>query len=397
MKTKIQQLKDSESELEVELEKDELKEYLRKAGNNLSGLFQVDGFRPGKAPLDVLRQKIGDQKILEEALELAVADSLAKALEKEKIRIISSSDLKIIKNTPELLRYSVKILAFPEVQLGEYKNFGIAPRPVEVEDGEVERVLSYLLKSRAVLKESEESAKKGDHLEIDFEVASGNAAIEGGQSRNHPFILGEGNFIPGFEDQLLGLKSGDSRKFSLVAPADYYQKDIAGKKLDFSVTVRTIKTVTLSKPDDEFARSVGNFQSLKELRESLAEGLKLEKEQKEKGRVRLHILDKINETTRIKIPAKLIERQLDEMIANFDHSLHQRGLELSLYLAQLKKTQTDLRKEWAAQAEKQIRQALILKEIGYREKIMANEEEDALWRQKIFEFLEKANKQKLSQ
>lgn len=303
MKTKIQQLKDSESELEVELEKDELKGYLEKAGKNLSGLFQVDGFRSGKVPLDILRQKIGDKKILEEALELAVTDSLAKALQNEGIKIISSSDLKIVKNTPEQLQYSVKILIFPEVQLGEYKNFGIAPRPVEVKDDEIEQVLNYLLKSRA------------------------------------------------------------------------------GSKPD-------------SKLDDEFAGSVGNFSSLEELRESLAEGLKLEKEQKERERVRLQILDKINETTKMKIPAKLVEQQLDEMVANFDRSLHQRGMELSLYLAQLKKTQADLRKEWSAQAEKQIRQALILKEIGRREEIkvdMVSEEGDALWRQKVFEFLEKVN------
>ncbi len=423
MLTKVKQLKDCESEMFVELEKEELQGYIRKTGEEISKLVQIDGFRAGKVPLDVLRKNIGDQKILEESLELAVTDSLAKALKKEKLEIISSSDLKVAENTPDSLKYSIKILVFPKVQLGSYKDFNIAKKEVKVEDKETENTIAYLLKSHTQYKESDTPAENGNHLEIDFEVMHNGQAVEGGKSENHPLILGKGNFIPGFEDRLVGLKKGETKTFSLEAPKDYYQKDVAGKKLDFKVTVKSVKTGRVPELTDEFTKTLGNFSSAKELKNSVAEGLRAEKEQKEKDRIRLEILDKIDKSSEIKIPEKLVEEQLEGMVKNFDQSLHERGMELALYLAHIKKTEDDLKKEWRTQAEEQIRRGLIMREIGKRENIQAsgseveeatgallskylvagNEKsnidpaklkqkaEDAILHEKIFEFLERNN------
>ncbi|HEY4484245.1 MAG TPA: trigger factor [Candidatus Paceibacterota bacterium] len=423
MLTKIKELKNSEAELWVELDEEDLKHYLKKTGEKLSEVVQVDGFRSGKIPFDVLRKNIGDQKILEEALEFAVTDSLANALRKEKLEVISSSDLKVTENTPTQVKYSIKLLLFPEVKLGEYKGLEVSKKEVSVEEKEIEETMTKILESRMVFKEFEGPAQNGHHLEVDFEVSDAGKLIDGGKSENHPLILGKGGFIPGFEDNLIGLKKGETKNFSLKSPDDYYQKTIAGKVLDFKVTVKSIKTGTIPDLNIEFFKTLGNFQSSEDLKNSIRSALKTEKEQKEKDRLRLEILDRVDKKSEMSIPPKLIEEQLEAMVANFDDNLHQQGMELSLYLAQVKKTRDDLKKNWYKQAESQIRRGLIMREIGKRESVKISEQEaqeatdslvaryltsapdkqgpdiekikqragDALLHEKIFEFLEKVN------
>lgn len=375
MQTKLKPTTGSQAELEVELNKEELKEYLEKASETLSQAISVAGFRPGKVPFEVLRKEIGDPKILEEALEMAVVSSLAKAAEKEKLEVMASSELKILTNTADQLRYAVKLMLYPEVKLGGYTGLKLAKKKVEAEEKEIKEAIQYILKSRAIYQGFDGPAEDGHHLEIDFEVATGGQAIEGGKSEKHPFVLGKGNFIPGFEEQLKGLKKGETKEFSLTAPADYYQKSLAGKKLDFKVTVKSVKTVTVPELDGHFIKSLGKFESEEELKKNIAEGIKAEKEAKESERVRGEILNKIETVSKIDLPEKMVEQQLDAMITNFDRNLHAQGMELSLYLAHLKKSQEDLRKEWRKQAEKQIRHSLILREIGKKEKIKVSDEE----------------------
>jgi len=422
--TRLKPVGNSQAELEVELNKEELKEYLEKASENLSQAVSIAGFRPGKAPFEVLRKEIGDQKILEEALEMAVVSSLAKAAQKEKLEVMASSELKIMANTAELLRYAVKLTLYPEVKLGEYKNLKLQKKKVAVEDKEIKEAIQYILKSRAAYQDFAGPAENGHHLEIDFEVGAAGQPIEGGKSENHPFVLGKGNFMPGFEEQLLGLKKGEAKEFSLEAPKDYYQKSLAGKKLDFKIKVKALKTVTIPELNSDFIKSLGRFESEEELRKNIVEGIRAEKEQKETEHFRIEVLNKIDLVSKIEVPEKMIERQLDALIANFDRNLHAQGMELSLYLAHLKKSQDDLRKEWRGQAEKQIRQSLILREIGKKENIKVSEEEieqaagglmmpyaergedqskinmeeikqqagEVIFREKIFQFLEAQNK-----
>lgn len=373
---KLKPIANSQKELEVELNKEELREYLEKASETISQAVSIAGFRPGKAPFEVLRKEVGDKKILEEALEMAVVGSLAKATQKEKLEVMASSELKIMANTADLLRYSVKLMLYPEVKLGDYKNLNLEKKKeVKVEDQEILEAIKYILKTRATYQEFDGPAEKDHHLEINFEIGVGGQPVEGGKSENHPFVLGKGNFIPGFEDQLIGLKQGEAKEFSLDAPDDYYQKNLAGKKLDFKVTVKSIKAVLIPELNDDFIKSLGRFSSEEELKKNIAEGIKAEKEQKETERQRVEILEKIDAGSKIDLPEKIIEQQLDALIANFDQNLHAQGMELSLYLVHLKKSQDDLRKEWRGQAEKQIRQSLILREVGRRENIKVSEQE----------------------
>ena len=396
MQTKVKLLKDSEAELFVELDKEELREYLKKTGEKISGLVKFDGFRPGKTPLDVVRKEVGDEKILEEALELAVTASLSKALKKERLEVVSSSGLAISENTVESLKYSIKLLLFPEVKLGSYKNLGLAKKDIKIEDKEIDTAVESLLKMRTEYKDFDGPAERGHHLEIDFTVTESGRLIEGGESKNHPLILGSGGFIPGFEEELIGLKKGENKTFSLQAPKDYYQKSIAGKKLDFKATIKSVKSGKPPELNEDFVKSLGRFNSVDDFKGMVAENLKMEKKRRETDRLRLEILEKVNKTSEVKVPAKMLQEQLESMIANFDKSLHEKGMELGLYLAHLKKTQEDLKKEWHSEAENQVRRGLIMREIAKREGIKVGEDEgegegDLLLHEKIFEFLEKEN------
>ena len=429
MITKVNLLKDSEAELFVELNKEELQEYLKKTGEKISGLVRVDGFRPGKTPLDVVRKEIGDKKILEEALELAVTASLSKALKKENLEIVSSSDLAVNENTAESLKYSIKLLLFPEIKLGNYKNLNVAKKDVQVEDREVDNAIASLLKLHTEYKDFNGLAEKGHHLEIDFTVTENGRLIEGGESKNHPLILGNGGFVPGFEEELVGLKKGETKTFSLQVPKDYYQKSVTGKKLNFKVAIKSIKIGAVPELTDEFIKNLSSFNSVENFKAVVTENLRSEKQQKETDRLRLEILEKVNKNSEIKVPAKMLREQLEAMVVNFDKSLHEKGMELGLYLAHLKKTQEDLKKEWHAEAENQIRRGLIMREVAKRENIKVDEDEvqkatnsllarnmlaggglstsseidaekvkqkagDLLLHEKIFEFLEKQNVEK---
>ena len=212
-------------------------------------------------------------------------------------------------------------------------------------------------------------------VEIDFEVTSNGLPVEGGVSKNHPVIVGDNKFIPGFEDQLLGMKEGEEKKFSLIAPKDYFHKAVAGKELDFEVKV--IKVEEIQKPalSDEFARSLGQFEGLHDLERNVSEGILDEKKNKEQQRLRIEILSGILAKSKIDLPKDMINERLNEMVVKFDNDLHLKGMELSIHLAHLNKTEDDLRKDWRPEAEKQVAFALILKKIAKDNNIKPTPEE----------------------
>ncbi|MBI2670293.1 MAG: trigger factor [Candidatus Yanofskybacteria bacterium] len=368
-------LKNSQVELIIDLNKDDLLLYAVETEKRLAREIKVEGFRPGKAPKEMVRKKIGEQAIREEALNLAVKSSLAKILSEEKLDVMEQSDFKIKENSADKLIYQIILTVFPEIKLGGYKDLAVKRNPVSVNEAEVKNVLQEIVVSRTILKEVKRPAQLGDRVVVDFTVKDQGVLIEGGKSENHPVTLGENNFIPGFESQIIGLEAGEKKNFSLRVPMDYYQKSIVGKELDFEVALKRVEEKTVPKLDDDFVKSLGHFGSLKELEVNVKQGLTLEKETKEKDRVRLAILKQIVDKTRVEMPMSLIEKRLDSMIQGLDNELHEKGMELGLYLAHIKKTQDDLRYEWRGKAEEQAKMSLVARAIAKEEKIKVSEEE----------------------
>jgi len=370
-----EKIKEGEIKLTISLDKEDLKEYIEEAEEEVVNSAEIKGFRRGKAPKDIVVKKIGEIKIREIAMEKAIHGSFSNAIEKEELDFIQTLNLNVVENGPDSLKYEASVLVFPDIELGDYENIEIEAKTIKVEEKDINEAIEYIKKSRTKFKDVDRDSQKGDRVEISFEVRHKDEIIEGGKSDNHPLILGEGKFIPGFEDEILGLKIGEAKEFSLEVPKDYHFKPIAGEKIDVKTTLNKIQEVILPEINDDFVKSLGNFSSVKELEENIKKGLTQEKEIKEKERQRGVLIELIVERSKVTVPDALIERQLDMMLQSFDQNLHRQGLELSLYLAQLKKSQEDLKKDWRDQAEKQVKASLVLRAIRQKENILVDESE----------------------
>lgn len=371
----LKKIDQNQTELTVELIKEDLKTYIDKTESEFGRDLQVDGFRKGKVPKDLLKKNLDAKQVLEASLDLAMKDSMAKVIDEEKLDVLDASKLEIKENTADKLVYKVVLTIFPEVKVQDFSKFKVATRTVQVEQKDIDETLETIRSTRSILHDKEGVVENGNRVEVDFEVRHNGQILEGGISKNHPLIIGGKNFIPGFEDNLVGMKKDEEKTFSLVAPKDYYIKKIAGEKLDFTVRVSSIKSVELPKIDDAFVKGLGNFQDLSQLVDNIRNGIAEEKKLKEKQRVRLEIINYIVKNSSIAIPEIFVNQQLDSMIGNLDRDLHSNGMELGLYLAQMGKTQDDLRKEWREEAEKQVKIVMILHKIARDNKISASHEE----------------------
>ena len=421
-------LENSQLELTVDLDEKDLKNYIAEVEKHLANNLKLEGFRVGKVPPDIARKHLGPEIISQEALTFAVQSSLTEALEKEKLDLIdypTGQDFKIQENSSKKLTYRVVLTVFPEIKLGKYTGLDLKRKESVVNEPEIKKVLHDLQELRTQRHNVDRPAQIGDRVEIDFSITTNGKEIPSGKSQNHPLVLGKDIFIPGFEEQIVCMKANDKKNFSLKVPDDYYQKDISGKEIEIELTVKKIENLVKSNLDNDFAKSLGNFNNLQELEDNIRQGLTLEKEAKEKDKLRIEILNQIVSQSSFSVPQFLVEKRLNSLIQEFDQELHQKGMELGPYLAHIKQTQDGLRKEWRTKAESQVKMSLVARAIGQSEKIKISDEEitqelavladnyakqgiledlqntdpqvikskihDLLFNEKVFDFLEKNN------
>ena len=249
-----------------------------------------------------------------------------------------------------------------EVKLGNYKGLKVKKNKLEVKEEEIKKSLDYLQNSRAKIITVNRSCKKGDRVEIDFEIRQGGVKVENGTSKNHPLILGQGHFLPGFEEKLEGMKDNQEKEFSL-------------KNFDIKVKMNLVQERQLPKINDDWAKSLGNFDCLATLKKSIEQGLFQEKEIKEKQRIKIELIEKVAQDSKIQIPDVLVEQELERMLNEFKASITSMGLKFEDYLKQLKKTIEELKKDWQKQAEKRVEIALCLQAIADQENIQVSDEE----------------------
>lgn len=368
--------KDSQNrELTLELGKEDLARYVRETEDSLGQDLALDGFRKGKAPRDAIIKHFGEPAIREAALQTAMQRSLSQVLAEQDLDVLEATDLAVKENSADKLIFTVNLKIFPVVKLPALDTIKIPRRKVEVETKEIDDTLESIRASRADVTDVDRPAATGDRVEVDFEVKENGKIIDGGASQNHPLVIGKNNFIPGFEDQLVGMKKGETKEFSLTAPIDFANKEVAGKKLDMKVTMQKIQSVKLPELNDEFAQKLGKFNNIDQLILNIKDGLLQEKEEKESQRARLEAIDKLIAGTKLDITDKMLEDQLDVMTHNFDHDLHRHGMELGLYLAKLGKTEKDLRKDWRDDARRQVAMSLVLHALARDNDIKISDEE----------------------
>lgn len=388
MEYSLTTLPKSELEIQVTLPFSEFEPQVKRAALLISEEREIEGFRKGKAPYDTVKKIFGENAIYERGADLAVRKMYPKIFEElMSSRRLSSEnppigrpEITVVKLAPgNEFQFKMKLAVLPVIAIADYT--AIAARiakekkDVTVSDEEVEKTFSWLRESRATLTKMDRPAAVKDSVEIDFELRQGGVKIEGGESRNHPLVIGEGKFMPGFEDELVGMKQGEEKTFSIQVPRDWHDQMFAGKALEAKVAMRLVQERVLPEAGDEFAKSLGTFPSLDALKISIKDSLTKEKEDKEKQRVRIRIIEEVANAAQAEIPDVLIETELDKMAGELKSSIEDMGMKWDEYLLHIKKSADELRREWHPEGEKRVRIALCLREIAKREHIEPSEEE----------------------
>ncbi|MDP3710391.1 MAG: trigger factor [bacterium] len=385
----LKNLPKSEIELEINIPFSELEPQVKRAAILISEKINIEGFRKGKAPYEIIKNKVGEMAIYEEAAELAVRKTYPEILEEifqknktdgKDFTPIGKPEITITKIAPgNDLQYKVKLALLPEVKLGDYKNIAAKTnkdkKEVVVSDEEIDKTLQWIRESRAPVVTVDRPAQKEDLVEINFETRDNGVKIADGDSKNHPLVLGKGNYLPGFEDHITGMKTGEEKTFKITAPKDWHDKNLAGKELEFKVNLKLVQERRLPELTDDFAKSLGKFVSIEELKKNIESGMRQEKEAKEKQRMRVLAIEEIAEGSKMDVPDVLIERELDKMLAELKSGIENMGMRWEDYLLQIKKKPEDLRKDWRAEAEKRVKIALVLREVAKQENIEIPEDE----------------------
>jgi len=389
MKTQIKKLSKSQIEIEIELSSEEFTGIFEETIFNLGKDLEIEGFRKGKVPKEIIERDIGQEKILKEAAERAIKESYVRVVLENKIEVLGQPEIEILPPTtfqenrlePATSRKSgggfkfrAKTAVLPEIQLPDYRKIAsqIRKREVFVEEKEIEEALKWLQKSRAKFSQIERSAQKGDFVEIEFDCPQ----IENGKRQKDGFLLSQGHLILGFEEKLEGMKQGEEKEFSLEFPEQHFQKNVAGQRVNFRVKMISVQKMELPEINDQFAKSLGQFEDLNSLKENIKKGIKLEKGILEKQRIRQEILQKIVEEISWEIPETLIEAEKNRIVEDLKKQVADRlKISFEQYLEKINKSEKDLKDSFQAEAERRIKNFLILKEISKNENIKVSEEE----------------------
>ncbi len=381
MDVNVKDQPENKKEIDVVLPPEKIEEYGEKAAEAISSENTIDGFRPGKAPKQVVEEKFGKDRVWQESCYQALKDTYSEIIKEKGFFVISPPEIKTEKiETGKPFSYKIIVTTFPEIDLPDYKKIAKEivkeKKEVEIDEKETDEALKTIQRSRAKTKVVSREAQNDDELVIDFQGSIDGVKQEELKAEKMNFVLGEKKFIEGFEDQLIGMKEGDSKDFSLEMdmPSESKEKP-SKKKVDFSVTVTSVKEREVPELNDEFAKSLGDFSGLNDLKDKIKENIKTEKDRKEKERIRIKTIEAVGEKSSVDIPETMVSKELDNMMSEFKERLSQSKMSLEDYLKKSGKTEQEIRKDWEEKARKRILTSLILQEIAKKENVEVSDEE----------------------
>jgi trigger factor len=377
MEVKQKKLPNSQIELEFEITAEEFIEHYGHALEHLKHHVKVDGFREGKAPASIVEDKLKPEALLMEAGDHAVQHVYTDYVKENKLEPVGQPEvsiLKIAKGSPFAFKAIITVL--PEVELPNYKEIvkTVKGKEITVTEEEIQDTLNYLQKSRAKMSLKDDTAENKDFVEIEYSAKS----INDGQAVKDQFVLGDGGFMKGFEEAIVGMKAGEEKEIDTKFPDNNPRKDLAGKDVTFLVKMVSVQKMELPEIDDEFAKQLGAFDTLVALKESMKEGITMEKKQEEAQRVRAEILEKIAEKSKFEMPTAMVEYEQERLLEDLKNKISQ-SLKISFeeYLASIKKTEEEIKATYQKEAEKRLRGFLVLRQLGEKESIEVSDEEVA--------------------
>lgn len=392
MKINNKKLENAIVEVTVAFDKEEWKESQKKALNKLSRKVKIDGFRQGKAPIAVVKARIGKGKILEEATDMILQANFAKALEEAKVEPIAQPALSVDKIDEEELQVKILVPVEPEVELGEYKGLEIKKTRVTVTKKEIEEQLANYQSQFAELSIKEGGkVAKGDTAVIDFEGFIDGVAFEGGSGENYPLEIGSGSFVPGFEDQLIGMGVDKEQEITIKFPDDYGAVDLAGKEATFKVTVHEIKEKHLPEIDDELAKDVNidGVETLDQLKDHIKANIKARKENENEQKFMNDIYQTLIKNSKIENSEALIKQEQQMILKEIEQNLQSQGLNFDIYKQFTGKDIPDILEDIKPQAEERFKINAIIKAIIKEEKLVASDEELEAELQSIADYYKK--------
>jgi len=362
--------------LTIEVEEERVKKSLKEGARRISKRTRIRGFRAGRAPYHIVERMVGKEAVFDEALEELSSQVYREALEESKLEPIDRAEMEVVSREPLTLKMTVPLK--PEVELGDYQSIRVEPQEAkveDVEDKEVEEVLTALREERGEWVPMEREAQKGDLLTLDVEGRADGERVVGAEEGEYILRLGAEVPVKGFPEMIEGMKPGEEREFTLPYPVIHPNADLAGRKVEFRVRLLGLKGKHLPPLDDEFAKTVGDFESVKELRERVESVLQARAETRERERVAEGVLTAMTEQAKIAYPPAILERELDSMIKDYAQAVARQGFTLPRYLEVVGKSEEELRRELRPQAEERLKKALVFSKFTENEGIAIKDEE----------------------
>ncbi|TCL68526.1 trigger factor [Hydrogenispora ethanolica] len=364
--------------LGVTADTEEIKEALAESYKKVVNKVNLPGFRKGHIPRSVLEAHFGKSVLYEEAMEILVTKGYLQALNEMDLNPIDQPKLEMTEAFVEDQPFQFKLVmeVLPEVELGQYKGLEIEKAPVEIGDEQVEERLKSLQERHAELVLSDKTVlENGQFAVIDFEGYIDGKPFAGGAAQAYTLEIGSESFIPGFEEQLVGMKVGEEKELQVTFPNDYPREEFAGKEATFKVVLKEIKVKEVPAIDDEFAKSIGDFEDVAALKADLKAKMTTSAEQEAEVRFQQAAIDKAVENAQVEVPETLIKREMEDLLHRFEHNLTYQGLTLEKYQEYSNKGKEEIMEDFRPEAVKRVKTDLVLNSVAKAEKLEVTEEE----------------------
>ena len=364
--------------IEVKIEGKEWQDALDKAFKEANKKAKIDGFRPGHAPKEVFIKKYGEESLFMDAADKALQSAYVKVLEENKdLEIVTQPSVELKNVSKDALELTFKLILKPEFKLGDYKNLKDKKDKVEVTNEEVNSAIDEMKNRYAEVQVKDGKVEKGDTAVIDFEGFKDGVAFEGGKGENYSLKIGSNTFIPGFEDQIIGMSKGEEKDVKVTFPEDYHSEELKGAKATFKVKVNEVKETIIPSLNEEFFKDL-NMEGVNDrasLESALKETLAARKEQQAEGEYVDKLLEKLSEQTKIELPEEMIGDEIHRMIHQYEDNLKMQGITLEQFYQFTNSNEDMLKEQMKDEAVKRIKYRLMLEEIIKLEKLTATDEE----------------------
>ena len=369
-----EKLEKSKVVLTIEVGAEEFEVAVNKAYLKMRGKIAVAGFRPGKAPRKMIEKMYGGEVFYEEAVNIVLPDAYESAVKEQALDVVGYPDVELVECGAEGVTFKATVSVYPEVKLGQYKGLEAPKAEVKVMAADVNARLKEMAERNSRLQSVERAVKKGDTATIDFEGFDNGVAFDGGKGENFDLEIGSGSFVPGFEEQLIGMKAGEEKDIDITFPENY-TPELAGKPVVFHVKVNEVKVKEVPAIDDEFAKDVSEFDTLKELKADLKKKITAERKEAAQHAFEDALMKKVADGIECEIPQEMIDLQADRMLDGFKQQMASQGIPFEQYLQMTGSTEAEFKAQAYGPAAEQVKMDLAVEAIIKAEGLEASEEE----------------------